>query len=121
MTLGCCGKHPKYCRFQDNVLTRHDARKLASQELSRCGKCKVSSDYRLGYEQAFVDVSLGGCGDVPALPPANYWTNCARTPGGHEKAQDWFAGYSAGAAAAKPIYEPYNRVAASEYCEEEWR
>ncbi len=121
MTLGCFGKHPKYCRFHDNVLTRHDARKLAHQELSRSyGSDRMTCDFRRGYEQAFVDVAQGGWGEVPALPPANYWTNCARTPEGHEKAHDWFSGYSAGAEAAKAMYEPYNKVAASQFYDGSW-
>jgi len=121
MTFGCFGKHPKYCRAHDNRLTRHDARKLAHRELSQTNTdCDVTCDFKKGYEQAFVDVSQGGWGEVPALPPAPYWTNCSRTPGGHLKAQDWFRGYSAGAVAAKAIYEPYNRVAASPYYQGSW-
>ncbi len=121
MTHGCLGHHPKYSRFHDNMLTRHDARKLACRELhaNKCPGC-VGCDYRKGYEQAFIDVSLGATGDVPALPPANFWTNCARTPGGHEKARDWFQGYADGAIAAKAIYEPYNKVAASQFYVADW-
>ncbi|WP_437192646.1 hypothetical protein [Planctomicrobium sp. SH527] len=120
-TLGCFGRHPKYCSTHDKMLTQHDARHLAHAELKRSKK-KICSDcdYRLGFEQAFVDVSQGAKGDVPALPPANFWTNCARTPGGHQRAENWFSGYAAGATAAKAIYEPYNKVAASQFYNDVW-
>lgn len=120
-TLGCFGRHPKYCSTHDKILTQHDARHLARAELSRT-RSKICSDcdYRLGYEQAFVDVAQGAKGDVPALPPANFWTNCARTPNGHRRAENWFSGYAAGATAAKTLYEPYNKVAASQFYNEVW-
>lgn len=115
---GCCvhGRHSRYKATPDNIYTRSEARLKAQCELhkERRGHC-LTCDYRLGYEQAFVDVSLGGCGDVPALPPANYWKNCARSPEGHQKAQQWFSGYAAGAVRAKAIYEPYNKVAHSQF------
>ncbi|SFH54040.1 hypothetical protein [Planctomicrobium piriforme] len=112
-------RHAKFKRFEDNIMTRHEARSVAQSELKHSdNKACQTCDYRLGYEQAFVDVAQGACGAVPALPPANYWKVCARTPEGHQRAQEWFNGYAAGAAAAKSIYEPYNRVAASQFYEQ---
>jgi hypothetical protein len=73
----------------------------------------LSCDYRLGYEQAYVDVAQGTDGQVPALPPANYWKVDARTAAGHQRAQQWFSGYAAGAAQARCRYEPFNEVASS--------
>jgi len=113
----CChGHHPHYKRIPDNFWTKTEARKLAQSDLRRLGhdQC-MTCDYRMGFEQAYVDVSLGACGDVPALPPANYWKTCARTPEGHQRAQQWFSGYAAGAVRAKAIYEPFNKVAHSQF------
>ncbi|WP_437228723.1 hypothetical protein SH661x_001048 [Planctomicrobium sp. SH661] len=110
----CHGRHPHYHRIPDNIVTKSQARCQAQKDLRKYDhdQC-VSCDYRLGYEQAYVDVAMGSCGDVPALPPANYWKACDRTPQGHRKAQQWFSGYAAGAARAKAFYEPYNEVAHS--------
>lgn len=113
---GCCfGRHAKYCRCWDGLLTRREARWRAQKDLRKLDHHQpISCDFRLGYEQAYVDVALGACGEVPPLPPANYWKASARTPEGHAKAQQWFAGYAAGVEPAKAIYEPFNRVATSE-------
>jgi len=110
------GRHPHYKRIPDNLLNRSRARQRARSDLRKLDhdQC-LSCDYRLGYEQAYLDVSQGACGDVPALPPANYWSTCARSPEGHQKAQQWFSGYAAGAARAKAIYEPFNKVAYSQF------
>jgi len=115
------GKHPHYHRMPDNIWTKSSARKRAQADLKCLSKNqRLSCDYRLGYEQAYVDVSLGSAGEVPVLPPPNYWKQCARSPEGHEKAQQWFSGYAAGSAHAKSIYEPFNKVAHSSLDCENW-
>jgi hypothetical protein len=115
------GRHPKFVRFEDNIHTSKQARFRAALSLHALDdKSCLTCDYRLGYEQAFVDVAHGADGETPALPPANYWKNCMRTPRGHQKAQQWFSGYAAGSVAARSIYEPFNKVAASQLVEEEW-
>lgn len=115
------GRHAHYHRMPDNYWTKSAARKRAQAELKQLSKNQcLNCDYRLGYEQAFVDVSLGADGQVPVLPPANYWKKCARTPEGHQKVQQWFSGYAAGAAYATSIYEPYNKVAHSLSDGENW-
>lgn|GEM_PF-6389194 len=115
------GRHPKFVRFEDNLHTSKQARFRAALSLHAVDdKSCLTCDYRLGYEQAFVDVAHGADGETPALPPANYWKNCMRTPRGHQKAQQWFSGYAAGSVAARSIYEPYNKVAASQLVGDEW-
>lgn len=110
------GRHPHYKRIPDNISTKSGARQAAQAGLRQERReQRLSCDYRLGYEQAFVDVALGASGDVPALPPANYWKSCARSPDGHQKAQQWFSGYAAGASRAKAVYEPFNQVAHSQF------
>jgi hypothetical protein len=89
-----------YCRCLDDWVAAHEARKRASTSLQDCFPVKPSRDFRNGYRQAFVDRALGGNGAMPAIPPERYWTTCYRTLGGHQLAQEWFAGYAAGSAQA---------------------
>src|SRR5690606_37794241 len=114
-----CGHQPKYCRCLDNLKTKHKARWHARADLRQMN-CDADCDFKLGFEQAYVDVALGGSGEVPGLPPQNYWKEWARTPEGHQAAQSWFAGYAAGAPQAKSRYEPYNEVASSGQPGYEW-
>jgi hypothetical protein len=116
-----CIGHSKYSRCWDNLWTKCDARSCARADLRKMEHdCSKDCDYRAGYEQAYVDVALGACGDVPALPPAHYWKNRARTPKGHQKSERWFAGYNAGAPRARCCYDPYNVVASSGVPGYEW-
>ncbi|WP_437186922.1 hypothetical protein SH668x_000293 [Planctomicrobium sp. SH668] len=117
----CYKKKPKYSPFVDGRCTSSEARSLAKTCLREasdrsCQDC----DYNSGFVQAFVDVSQGADGETPALPPANYWKNCARTPEGHAKAERWFQGYAEGGARARQIYDPYNQVAHSQMMQESW-
>ena len=109
-----CHHHDKYCRFSDNLKTKCAARWWARADLRKMadGTC-LSCDFRYGFEQAYVDVALGASGAVPALPPADYWKRRARTPAGHQRAQEWFSGYSIGVSQAVSRYGCYNQVAAS--------
>ncbi|WP_437205285.1 hypothetical protein [Planctomicrobium sp. SH664] len=107
-------RHGHYVRCFDNMWTRKAARCAAYRELHRNeDECRRNTDYQQGYAQAFADVAMGGDGVVPTVPPAHYWKKCARTPEGHERAQNWFAGYAAGGPAALSYYGPYTKVASS--------
>ncbi len=73
-----------------------------------------SFDFQDGYRHAFVEVALGGDGQVPSVPPERYWSTCYRTAAGHQLAQDWFAGYVCGAGRALSLYRyQFNEVATS--------
>ncbi|MEZ6050332.1 MAG: hypothetical protein R3C02_02925 [Planctomycetaceae bacterium] len=109
----CLPKH-RYWRPFDEAYARHEASKRAWRSILEHYPERPNEDFQYGYGQAFVDVALGGDGTVPPVPPECYWSTCYRTAAGHQRAQDWFAGYIAGAghATAHCRYQ-FNRVAAS--------
>ncbi len=111
--LFCLPKH-RYWRCFDEQVARHEASKRAWRSMVENYPARPNNDFQYGYGQAFVDVALGGDGTVPPVPPECYWSTCYRTAKGHQHAQDWFAGYTAGAsqATAHCRYQ-FNRVAAS--------
>ncbi len=54
-------------------------------------------DYRVGFCDGFVDfVYAGGKGEPPAIPPRQYWNVDLRSPDGHNRAEQWFAGFRHG-------------------------
>jgi len=75
---------------------RRSLRQLQDQSCDR-----LSKDFRDGYEQAYLDLAMGGNGVVPAVPPKKYWSAEYRTPHGRSYAYQWFAGYETGAAVAR--------------------
>ena len=98
--------HPHYhCGppdgIRDHVTVKKAAVKAANQSLSEQDGGGVSRDFKFGYQQAYIDISNGGSGALPAIPPARYWAAPYRTTWGHNKARDWFTGYEAGACSAK--------------------
>ncbi len=61
-----------------------------------------STDFARGFKQGYVDyLYSGGTGNPPPTPPVRYWKSSYQTPEGHLAAQDWFAGFKQGVAAAK--------------------
>jgi hypothetical protein len=117
------GSHWCYSRDLDDCRTSTAARRAAKRELKiihrACGGRGITKDYVGGFEQAFVDVALGGDGAVPAYPPRPYWELWHRTPQGHAAAQHWFDGYAAGAQRAWGYFGDFNVVptTAGEICE----
>ncbi|MBX3443090.1 MAG: hypothetical protein KF774_11850 [Planctomyces sp.] len=110
------GRHVLYSRNADDLLTARTARSIARRDLKRishAGGC-VSGDFASGYQQAYVDVALGGSGVTPAVPPRSYWGMADRSAAGHRRVQDWFDGYGAGADEAWTVFGDYNVVATSE-------
>ena len=106
----------KYCPWFDEWHTTATARRCANRILNRQQwqlKKLMPADYKMGFRQAFVDVAHGSDGELPAVAPSVYWNTHFRNESGQRRAECWFAGYRAGAAAAAVQLAPLKRVAAS--------
>lgn len=124
--LSCCGcqthcplTRPRqwmcYNRTIDDFFSTKTAREVARLHLAKIYSktCRPTRDYQAGFEQAYVDVALGSDGTSPAMPPPPYWKSCHRTVEGHQRSEEWLAGYSAGAEQALVSRGPNNKVMAS--------
>jgi hypothetical protein len=115
-----CTPHPYrslegYQTDLDRLVVKHAARKCANKSLKTLAcncKDKPSKAFRDGYRQAYVDIALGESGEVPPVPPEEYWAAHYRTPAGYQEIQEWFTGYKLGAehAHADGRYE-FNQIA----------
>ena len=115
-----CSPHPYrsldgYQTDLDKIMVKHAAKKCAKQSLKTlAGNCKEkpSKAFRDGYQQAYIDIALGDSGEVPPVPPEEYWAAHYRTPEGYLESQEWFTGYKLGAehALADGRYD-YNEIA----------
>src|SRR5579871_3744226 len=63
---------------------------------------EYSKDFECGFKEGFADfLYSGGTGAPPPVPPRCYWNFRFETPEGHRAAQNWFAGWRAGAESAR--------------------
>jgi hypothetical protein len=63
---------------------------------------EYSKDFECGFKEGFADYLFsGGTGAPPPVPPRCYWNFKYETPQGHQAAQNWFAGFRAGAESAR--------------------
>ena len=60
-----------------------------------------SSDFAAGWKQGYLDITSGGNGEAPLVPPEKYWGDRFRTANGHARINQWYAGYDTGAIAAE--------------------
>jgi hypothetical protein len=61
-----------------------------------------SADFAKGFKQGFADyLDAGGDSSRGRLPPQRYWKTRYQTPEGRSAIDSWFAGFKAGAQAAK--------------------
>lgn len=97
-----CVERHNYCRCLDDWHSGLAARRCALKALGICSD--VSPDYRRGFVQAYVDIAQGATGATPPIPPERYWSACLRSGCGRMRADEWFAGYSDGAARALTCY-----------------
>ena len=61
----------------------------------------LSSDYEHGWKHGYFDVSTGGCGEPPVIPPNKYWSPRYQNEAGQAAIEDWYAGFQDGATAAE--------------------
>tara|TARA_R110000850_G_scaffold100947_6_gene208804 strand:+ start:889 stop:2031 length:1143 start_codon:yes stop_codon:yes gene_type:complete len=123
-----CSPHPYhsldgYQADLDKFVVKHAAKKCARESLKTIScncKEKPSKSFRKGYQQAYIDIALGESGEVPPVPPEEYWAAHYRTPEGYLESQEWFTGYKLGAehALASGRYE-YDNIA-TPYSLNEW-
>jgi hypothetical protein len=60
-----------------------------------------SSDYEHGWKSGYFDVSTGGCGEPPVIPPNKYWSTRYQSDSGQAAVEDWYTGFQDGAIAAE--------------------
>lgn len=99
-----------YCRYIDDFRSKSAARRTARQSLHCLRREGITCDFREGFENAFEDVSTGSRGQVPSQPPPPYWNMCARSPDGHARVEQWYAGYRVGVDLALAHYGEHNHV-----------
>jgi hypothetical protein len=100
------GEPEAYCASEDRCKTFRHNRELAEQAwasmIASDPSCCSSPYFQEGFIDGYADyLNLGGTGAAPPLPPRHYWNVDFKSPAGVEASQAWFAGFEAGAAAAK--------------------
>jgi hypothetical protein len=100
------GEQVQYCvdmnDISDCVRFRQMAESAWKLEKESNPECHASADYADGFIKGYSDyLYAGGTGNPPPLPPRCYWKTKYENPEGHQKVQDWFAGFRHGVAEAK--------------------
>jgi hypothetical protein len=95
----------QFCERGDKAAELIHDRRLADdswKQLKSTGLVtEFSADYERGFKDGYTDyLFAGGNGQPPPVPPRDYWGVRNKTPEGQQAAEDWFAGYRHGAAAA---------------------
>lgn len=100
MVLACCGcaavDDYHYCWVHG---WRADSAWRAQHNYQQ--RWELSSHYAKGWKAGYFDVSTGGCGETPAVPPPAYWSPQYQSEAGQAAIEDWFTGFQDGATAAQ--------------------
>jgi hypothetical protein len=91
------GRH--YWSSIDDLMLRKTTRccaRRAMRQIEGESSIRLTSDFRYGFQQAYVDSAMGGNGVVPPVPPEKYWAAYYRAPVGRSRARDWYRGYQHG-------------------------
>jgi hypothetical protein len=95
-----------YRRITTDYLECKRNRQLADEAwgsfFSKHPTLEYSKDFESGFKEGFSDfLYSGGTGAPPPVPPRCYWNFKYETPEGHKAAENWFAGFRAGAENAR--------------------
>lgn len=103
-SLGCRCVETFHTAYVDGPIRCYRDRVWAERAYNiRFGKCQrgFENHFERGFVEGYSDVSQGGDGYVPAMPPRAYWGSEYQTDDGAQCVDTWFDGYPAGAAAAQ--------------------
>jgi hypothetical protein len=83
------------------VVHHHRSDQAWKQYRPGLGHRGTSSDYASGWKQGYFEVSTGGTGEPPAVPPRKYWSPKYQDLAGQRAIEDWYAGFQDGATVAE--------------------
>lgn len=104
--VGCCcfNADPSRHRLVDEAFVRYRdcvwANRAYNLEYGHTRR-PLADHFRKGYVAGYMDVSRGGSGYVPAVPPSDYMNYEYQSAEGSSCVSAWFEGFPAGAKAAK--------------------
>lgn len=75
-----------------------------------------TADCADGFKAGYVDVTRGGDGACPVVPPPCYWEAKFQTPEGKVRLDRWYAGFAMGAATALQCHTHRNHNVPSRFC-----
>lgn len=107
-SVGCVAVQDCEYRLAQNL-------RAASAYRSSCDS-GMGYHFASGWKKGYADVLMGGDGQCPAVPPQCYWSHKFQNERGEAAIEDWFQGYSQGAAVAQASgREHYHDVPRSDY------
>ena len=111
LSLSGCASMADY-RFRFSV--ERKARLAWQAYKSNVNPSDRTADFADGFKSGYVDVSRGGNGDSPAVPPPCYWEPRFQTPEGKIRVERWYSGFTLGATTAMQWgYQPIQQCSVS--------
>ncbi len=86
--------------YRFRASTEHKARLAWHACKSNVHVADRTADFAGGFKSGFVDVSRGGDGASPVVPPQCYWDAKFQTAEGKMRIEHWYSGFALGAATA---------------------
>lgn len=93
---GCSG----LSSYRDDMAIQAMAKRSYARREGKRAVGPCSKDYERGWRQAYFDISHGGDGCPPSVPPEVYWSTKYQNPQGCKHITAWYDGYRCGSAAA---------------------
>lgn len=113
-TVGCASIQD-YRYRKANEWRAHKAWKTTKANLP---KGCADSDFALGFQDGYVDVSMGGCGKLPPVPPPKYWDAKYQSCEGRAEIERYFSGWQSGVVAAEKCGRQYWHRIPTKSCRE---
>ena len=86
--------------YRSDMTHRYQACRAWRHHAHDCDPGEYPHDFAAGWKEGYLAVSSGSSGEIPPVPPEEYWKDRFRTPEGRVRVDSWFSGYQCGAIAA---------------------
>ena len=94
---GCAGTEDYQYRCLNRLRAVCAWREAPSPYADSC----FASDFACGWREGYYEVSAGGSGEPPPVPPEEYWSTHYQNCEGQQAIEAWYRGYQEGAIAAE--------------------
>ena len=91
----------QFAACRSDVTHRYQASRAWHYHAHDCDRGDYPRQFTAGWKEGYLAITSGSSGEIPPVPPEEFWKDRFRTPEGRGRVDAWYSGYQCGVMAAE--------------------